>query len=62
MKIFENYNIRFILKEKWLKNLEIVLKMFLNCVIYKDQRIEFFCKSCEKVVCEECIVELYKEC
>lgn len=36
--------------------------MSLNCVIHKDQRIESFCKSCEKAVCEECIVESQKEC
>lgn len=36
MKIFENYKVRFILEEKWLKNLDVVLKMFLNCDIYKD--------------------------
>lgn len=62
MKIFKNYIIRFILEEKWLKNLEVVLKSFLNCDIYIDQRLDFFCKSCEKVVCEGCIVDLYREC
>lgn len=62
MKIFENHKIRPIPEEKWSKHLEAVLKMSLNCDIHKDQRIESFCKSCEKAVCEECIVNSHKEC
>lgn len=62
MKIFENHKIRPKPEDKWSKNLETALKMSLNCDIHKDQRIESFCKSCEKAVCEECIVNSHTGC
>lgn len=62
MKIFENHKVGPIPEEKWSKNLDAALKMSLNCDIHKDQRIKSYCKSCEKTVCEECIVESHQEC
>lgn len=62
MKIFDYYKINLILVFKWFNNLEIVFKIFCNCEIYINQKIELFCKSCQKVVCKECILELYNKC
>lgn len=39
------------------KDIETNFTKFIFCDIHKDQRIESFCKCCEKAVCEECIVE-----
>lgn len=47
-----------IIEEKKLsKDIETNFTKFIFCDIHKDQRIESFCKYCEKAVCEECIVE-----
>lgn len=62
MKFFKNHTIRPIPEEKWSKNLEAALKSSLNCDIHIDQRLDSFCKSCEKAVCEGCIVDLHREC
>lgn len=62
MKIFKNYEISIVLVDNWLINLEKVLKVFFNCEKYKEKNIGFFCKKCLKVVCEECVMELYGDC
>lgn len=57
MKIFETHKIGPIPEDKWSKKLETALKISLNCDKHRDKKKEYFCKYCEKSVCEECIVE-----
>lgn len=62
MKIFDHHKINPIPVSKWSNNLETAFKTSCNCETHTNQKIESFCKSCQKAVCKECILELHIKC
>lgn len=62
MKIFDHHKINPIPVSKWSNNLETAFKTSCYCETHTNQKIESFCKSCQKAVCKECILELHNKC
>ena len=62
MKSFKTHEISSIPVEKWSIKLDEMLKSSSSCEIHNEKTSKSFCKTCQKAVCEDCIVESHSEC